>query len=421
MSELAVLGGTPVRKRRWPAWPQADDAAIQAAVDVLRSERWTVSGPSLGPPSLEQRFGEAFARFVGVKHCVPADHGSGSLLIALEALDVGYGDEVIVPALTWVATATAVLNVNAMPVFVDVDPATACMSPSAFAAAVTPRTRAVIPVHLHCTMADMDEIRRIASARGIAIIEDCAQAHGARWGESGAGSLGTLGAFSMQQSKVFTAGEGGAVTTDDDALYDRLQQLRADSRRYPREPRVGSFLDWIGEVQGTNHCMSELQAAVLLSLLDGLESNTAHRAGNARYLDENLARLGLEPIAHHPQLTRQCVYEYAIRCPPELTRGADRDRVCDALRHELGFPVYRPDPPLHRNRLYCPWTKRRHHLDDDYRARLAVDRLSFPEAERLHRELILFLHPPLLGSRHDMDDILTAFDKVLASASELSS
>jgi dTDP-4-amino-4,6-dideoxygalactose transaminase len=235
-----------------------------------------------------------------------------------------------------------------------------------------------------------------------------------------AGSIGRLGAFSMQQSKTLTAGEGGAVTTDDGVLYGRLQQLRADSRRYPTEPTLGEpYLDWAGEVMGSNRCLSELQAAVLLGGLRRLDEQTEVRAHNARILDELLAGLGLEPIRHSPRLTRQAVYEYAVRCPPELLRGADPDRFCGAVSRELGFSVYRPDPPLHRNALYCPLTRRRFAFSEEHKKRLAVDELSFPVAERLHRELLLFHHAFLLGPVEDMQDIAAAFDKVLRHVGEL--
>ena len=400
--------------RAWATWPQIDEETIRSVVEVLRGGRLTVTALWNGELPLEQIFAQEFARYVGTRRCVATDHGSSSLLLALEALDVGYGDEVIVPALTWVATATSVVVANAIPVFVDVDPRTACMSPDAFADAITPRTRAVIPVHLHCTMADMDRIARIAASHGVDVIEDCAQAHGSRWGEKIAGSIGRLGAFSFQQGKVLSAGEGGAVTTDDEDLYRRLQQLRADARCYPAEPTPGEeYLAWAGEVMGSNRCLGELQAAVLLGGLRRLDEQTERRARNARHLDQRLAALGFEPIPHPAQLTRQAVYEYAVRCPPELVRGADPDLVCRALSLELGFRVYRPDPPLHRNALYCPLSRRRFAFGEEHRRRLAVDGARFPEAERLQRELLLFHHPPLLGSLEDMEEIAAAFATVL--------
>jgi L-glutamine:2-deoxy-scyllo-inosose/3-amino-2,3-dideoxy-scyllo-inosose aminotransferase len=420
VSELAILGGNPVRTRKWEPWPRVDEETIRSVEEVLRGDRWTVRGLWNGRAPLEQTFAEEFARYIGVRRCIATDHGSSALLLALEALDVGYGDEVIVPALTWVATGSSVIVANAIPVFVDVDPETGCMSPEAFAAAITPRTRAAIPVHLHCTMADMDRIGEVAATHGVDIIEDCAQAHGSRWGERMAGSIGRLGAFSMQQSKTLTAGEGGAVTTDDEVLYGRLEQLRADSRRYPAEPRVGKeYLEWAGEVMGSNRCLSELQAAVLLGGLRRLDEQTEVRAGNARILDKMLAGLGLEPIRHSPRLTRQAVYEYAVRCPPELLRGADPDRFCQAISRELGLNVYRTDPPLHRNALYCPLSRRRFAFSEEHKRRLAVDGLSFPVAERLHRELVLFHHASLLGPEKDMRDIAAAFEKVLRHVEEL--
>lgn len=300
MARLAIGGGSPVWREAWPLWPQHDARTSERVIAALGSGRWTVSGGWTGTQPYEQVFARRFAEFVEVPYCVSTDHGSSSLMIALEALGVGAGDEVIVPVLTWVATATAVLNVNAVPVFVDVDPETGCLDPRALSAAVTARTRAVIVVHLHCRMADMDEIGALATQHGLPVIEDCAQAHGARWAGRPAGSLGDVGAFSMQQGKVLTCGEGGAVVTKDAALYDRLQQLRADARRYPAaEPDIGyPYLVEAGEVMGTNHCLAELPAALLLDQLERLPQQLLQRARAAELLDTELAGVaGVRPTA----------------------------------------------------------------------------------------------------------------------------
>ena len=237
---LAVAGGTPVGSQlSWPEWPAFDAQTEANLIAALRSRRWAVSWASAGEPSRERRFAEAFAAYNGIPYCVSVDHGSSALVIALEALGVGPGDEVIVPAMTWVAPITAVLRVGALPVIVDVDPRSGCITPDAIEAALEiPGVKAAIAVHLACTIADITTIREITGRHGVALIEDCAQAHGARLGADCVGTFGDIGAFSFQAGKVLTGGEGGAVITADPELHARLVELRADSRRYTRTPAL---------------------------------------------------------------------------------------------------------------------------------------------------------------------------------------
>ncbi len=285
VNALAINGGQPVRNgRAWPAWPRYDEATEQAVVEAIRARRWTVSWPSDGSRSRERQFAEAFARYNGVPYCVSVDHGSSALLVALESLDVGAGDEVVVPAMTWVAPATSVLRAGALPVLADVDPETGCVTADTIRAAMSERTKAIIVVHLGCTVADLDGILALAAETGVKVIEDCAQAHGARWRGQPVGTHGDVGAFSFQAGKVLAAGEGGAVVTSDPDIYRRAQQLRADSRRYPDADAGPGEMELVeqGDVLGANYCMSELAAAVLLDQLPAPGSRPrAPRAGRA--------------------------------------------------------------------------------------------------------------------------------------------
>ncbi|QNI04999.1 DegT/DnrJ/EryC1/StrS family aminotransferase [Mycobacterium kubicae] len=420
MARLAIAGGPPRWQDGWPPWPQHDARTSERIVAALGSGRWTVSGGWTGAQPYEQVFARRFAEFVEVPYCVSTDHGSSSLVVALEALGVGAGDEVIVPVLTWVATATAVLHVNAVPVFVDVDPETGCMSPQALAAVVSERTRAIIVVHLHCRMADMDAISAVATDYRLGVVEDCAQAHGARWAGRQAGSLGDVGAFSMQQGKVLTCGEGGAVVTKDAVLYDRLQQLRADARRYPPlEPDIGyPYLVEAGEVMGTNYCLAELPAALLLDQLERLPQQLLHRARAAELLDTELAAVpGVRPMARPAQLELPSVFAYAVRRDPDAFAGAPTHRVCAALAAELGLRVYQSDRPLHDNILYCPQTKQRYRWLHERLRTTAQQR--FPAAEALYENLILLPHRALLSEHAGLEAIVAAFGKVAQYADEL--
>lgn len=420
MPVLAITGGRPVAVEAWPAWPVCDEATVEAVAEAVRSGRWSLTGAYTGEEPLERKFATNFAHYVGVPYCVSTDHGSSALVLALQALGIGADDEVVVPVLTWVATASAVLAVNAVPVFADVDLGTGCLSVQSVLPVLTERTRAILPVHLHCRMADMDSLRELADTRGLVLVEDCAQAHGARWSGAVAGALGDAGAFSMQQGKVLACGEGGAVTTKDAGCYDRLQQLRADSRRYPTiEPERGHpYLTDAGEVMGTNLCLGELQAALLMDQLGRLEEQLDRRAAAAAVLDERLRKIdGLLPLERDPRLERPSVFEYAVRRRPDAFAGAPTATVCHALQAELGARVMQTDRPLHQNILYCPENSSRFRPMAD-RARPAAG-TRFPHAEQLYDQLILLPHRLLLSSPARMDEIVEAFAKVADNAGEL--
>jgi dTDP-4-amino-4,6-dideoxygalactose transaminase len=306
---------------------------------------------------------------------------------------------------------------------VDVDPETGCIDAAAVEAAITPRTKAIIPVHLHCALAEMDKIMTIAGRHGIFVIEDCAQAHGARLGDRFAGTLGHVGAFSMNQEKVLCCGEGGAVLTNSDELIDRAGRLRADGSRAVTTPPVTGKYELVdtGGLIGANYCMSDFQAAVLLAELEHLEARNRHRESNAVYLNERLAELeGLRPVNTAPGTTARTYFKYPIRRLPESFAGVPTARLCQALSAELGFTVEQTEcQPLHRNVLYCPHTKRRHHLSDSYLKRLAVSGLSFPTAEEHYETTLVFHHRILLGDKQDMDRIVEAFAKVHSNAGEM--
>lgn len=420
---LAIRGGTPISTaERWPAWPVHAPSTLAALAAVVTSGRWSVSGAWTGRITREQEFAARFAEYCGTPHCVPTANGTSALLVALEALDVGAGDEVIVPGLTWVAPATAALNVNARPVIVDVDPRTLCLDPSAVCAAITPRTRAVIGVHLYGSMVDLFELMSLTRAHGLPLIEDCAQSHGSIYAGRRAGSLGDIGVFSMHQGKVLTSGEGGAAITSDARLARRMEQLRCDGRRYlERTPRHGETqLQEVGEVQGSNYCLSEFQAALLLDGLSRLEDQHLSRAANARYLDEQLAAIpGVVPVGRPARVEQQTYYQYAVRCEPEAFAGRSSPEISRALEAELGLWVHPPYPALHAHPLYRPRTKRRYRLSPEHWEAIDPRRAHTPVADRANRECVVFHHSALLGERADMDVIAEAFRKVQRASSEI--
>lgn len=417
---LALHGGTSVNNREWPQWPQWDDATLQAATEALRGGRWAVSGHWTGSPPLDTLLAEEFADFTGARWCVPVDHGTNALITALHGLGIGPGDEVIVPGLTWVATASVVARVGAVPVLVDIDPATLCMDPQAAEAAITPDTVAIIAVHLYSAMANMSALGKIARRHGLALIEDASQAYGATWKGQGAGSLGVAGAFSAQQGKGLTAGEGGLFVTSDSQLREYAEVLRGDGRRYTSAAPVRGRPDLVESttVQGWNMHLSEVQAALLLDGLRRLPEQTRKRADAGRILDAELTAAGdLEPITPYPGNDLRSYYHYAIRLRHDAFAGRTAAVVCEALSAELGCWIHTPYPPLNEHPLYGP--RRLRSVETDLSKRLDPSRFHLPVARYESGRTILLHHSMLLGDRAHLDAIVSAFDKVRRLAEAL--
>ncbi len=417
---LAINGGTPVRDVQnspWPAWPMWGDEERTGLLEVLESGVWSYNGPK------EQEFLRRFQEYLGVKHALLVANGTVSMQLALEALDIGFGDEVIVPGITWQATAAAVADVNAVPVLVDVEPDTWCMSPQSFEAAITSRTRAVIPVHLYGNIADMDAIVEIARRHGLHVIEDAAHKHGAEWNGIRVGGLGDIGSFSMQLSKIMTAGEGGAVTTNDYELWYRLDALRNCGRRPENTETDKSSGDYGEEgdlIQSGNYRITEFQAAVLLGQLTRLESLNRTRETNGRYLDSLLSAVpGCHPMKDDPRETKKSYFNYAFRID-EKELGISVSLFRQALSAELGIGVNACYQPLNDCMLYRPQTKKRHRLNDEYWDALNPARFELPESQQaFHHTSVALTHRVLMGSSEDMEQIAEAVRKVIDNKKEL--
>lgn len=371
---------------------------------------------------MHAEFCRRFEDYLDTEHCFLVSSGSAALWAALEACGIGAGDEVIVPIVTWVATAISVLNVNAVPVFVDVDPSTGCMDPAEVESAITSRTSAVLAVHVHSSVADLDRITSIARSKGLAVIEDCAQAHGSEYGGRRVGTLGDLGTFSMNQEKLLACGEGGAVVTDSSKLYDRVVRVSTDGSYWQEgKPEVGKYELVDGhELMGSNYCASEFQAAVLLHQLERLDELNRQRRKNAAYLDNLLVDLGLRPWESSPGTTRRAYFRYAACRRPEDFQGIPTSLLCAALSAELGFTVEETEcRPLHRNSLYNPRSKRRHNISEAYMAAVALKDRRFPKAEKLYDTTLTFHHRLLLANSIDMESVAEAIEKVRMSVDEL--
>jgi dTDP-4-amino-4,6-dideoxygalactose transaminase len=408
--QLALFGGDPVRTDPYPAWPEIDERDAQAVADVVRGGQ--IGGwPEPGPKAAE--FSSRFAAYQGAAHGIVMVNGTVTMEVALKALGIGWGDEVIVPALTFAATAYAAIAAGALPVIVDVEPERWTIDPEAVEAAITPATRAIMPVHLGQQMADMDRLTAIADRHGLAIVEDCAHAHGQQWGGRGAGCIGAFGSFSHQSSKILTAGEGGSLLTNDEALARRAHSIIDCGRPKDAAEQEYTF--------GANYRLGELNCALLCTQLDRFEAQRAQREQGAR-LFEQLAG-GLEGVsinAIHPRITRWSFYRYLVRIDPEAFGGAGCEAVADALVAE-GIGAEVQYPPMSRYELFQPHLSRLpvcvEHAD-----RLDPARMSFPVAEAAGERQAVYLKECVFrAGRQGVEDVVSALAKVQANADELAS
>jgi dTDP-4-amino-4,6-dideoxygalactose transaminase len=396
---LALLGGVPCRTRPFPAWPIFGQPEEERLLRVLRSGNWgRLDGHEV------EEFEQRFAAMHGCSHGIAVVNGTVSLRIALLAAGIRSEDEVIVPPYTFISTASAVVEANAVPVFADIDLHTFNLDPNAVEAAITPRTRAIIPVHFAGQPADMDAIMAIAGQRGLIVIEDAAHAHGASFSGRPAGSLGHMASFSFQSSKNLTAGEGGIITTNDAALAESCRSIHNCGR-------VPDGIWYEHHVMAGNYRLGELQGAILNCQLDRLADQTAVRDANGRYLASRLSGLpGLYPQARTPACTRHSYHLFMLRFDGAVF-GAPRAVVLRALEAEgipcsagYGFPL--PDQPVFRNKAFGPYLS-------GASPRLDYSGTHCPTSDLICREQCIWLGQNLfLGARSDMDDIALAFEKV---------
>lgn len=398
-AKLAWFGGPKLRQRPFPAWPVFGKPEEQRLLRALRSGKW---GKLQGDEVAE--FERRFAAMHGCRHAIAVVNGTVSLRIALMAAGLKAGDEVIVPPYTFLATATAVVEANLVPVFADIELATFNLDPQAAAAAITPRTRAIVPVHFAGQPADMDGIMALARRHRLVVIEDAAHAHGARYKTRPAGSLGHLGSFSFQSSKNLTAGEGGIITTNDDQLAEACRSIHNCGR-------IPGGVWYEHHVMSANYRLGEFQGAVLNAQLDRLEAQTATRDRNGQYLAAQLRQIpGLHPQQRPAATTRHSHHLFLLRIDA-ATFGAPRAAVLQALAAEGipvsgGYPLPLYRQPLFRNKAFGPYLPAE-------RKKLNFARVRCPNCERICNEQGAWLEQNLfLGTRADMDDIARAFTKV---------
>jgi len=405
LDQPAILGGRPVRTAAFPAWPVYDEREERYLLDVLRSREWGTHNGGRYLPEFEARF----AAYQHAAHAVAVANGSVALETAFFAIELGRGDEVITTPYTFIATTTAILRSGARPVFVDIEPDTYQIDASQIEAAITPRTKAIVPVHLGGRPADLDQILEVARRHQLRVVEDACQAWGAEWRGRRVGAIGDAGTFSFQTSKNITAGEGGLVATNDPELYERCWSYRNVGR-----VRGGAWYQH--EILGWNYRLTEFQAAILLAQLERLPDHTTRRNASARYLDQRLAEIpGVAPMRQDERITQNAYHLYLLRYDAGAFHGLPRARFLEALRAE-GIPANPGYPePLSQTAAvqraiqatYGPG-------EGDWRPP------KLPVAERVcATEGVWLPQNLLLGTRDDLDDVVMAIEKVQRYSADL--
>ena len=416
MAKLALTGGERLRTRPFFQWPHYDERELRNVEEVIRSRRWFAGMRGGDPGSKTYQLERRFADFHSVAHGVACCNGTAALEIALRAAGVGVGDEVIVPGLTFIATMSAVLQVNAIPVVVDVLYDTQCIDPDAIETALTDRTRAIIPVHFGGFVCDMDRIMAIAAERDLIVIEDAAHAHGAVSRGQHAGSFGHMATFSFQESKTMTAGEGGMITTNDARLAERAIMYRACGRKDGES--------WyVHHVAASNYRLSEVQSAMLLAQLERLQEHLETKNRNAALLEDALAAIdGIRPLPGDGNTAVNGYYLYLLQYDRDGFSGLSRDRFVEALQAE-GIPCHIGYPwPLTRNPAFeniaegasgCPYTC------PFYGEEVDIAGTPLPVCERICAETVVIPHQVLLSPAQDLKDIGRAILKIQRHAHEI--
>lgn len=434
MSKLAIFGGAPVRREPFPAYEVIGEEEKRAAMRVLDSGVLSkflgVWHPDFfGGPEV-QAFEREWAAIAGTRHAIAVNSCTSGLYAAVGAAGAGPGDEVIVSPYTMIASATAALIFNAVPVFADIDPATYTLSAKTIAPKITPRTKAILVVHIFGQCADMDPIMALAAQHGITVIEDCAQSPFATYKGRPAGSLGHVGIFSLNYHKHIHTGEGGMCTTSDDALAERIQLIRNHAEAVVAAKGVTNLVNMIG----FNFRLGEIEAAIGRSQLEKGRDLIDRRKENVRYLEERLAGIpglsmpAIGPAGDHVYYVHPLSYD-------ERATGVSRSSFVKAVKAELAPTTLRETEgvligegyvkPLYRQPLFktmtaygtvqCPFRCPHYGGVADYRDGLC------PNVEDAHENRVItheLMRPPM--TRADLDDVANAFRKVSENLRELS-
>ena len=410
----AILGGQKIRTKEWPGWPMWDPATDEEQViKVLRSGVWSRA-------NVVTEFEKKWAEMIGSKRCLAVVNGTNALIAALAQSGIGGGDEVLVPPYTFIATTISILQVGAMPVFVDTDPETFQIDPSKIEAKITPRTKAILPVHILGLPADMVRIMEIAEKHNLIVIEDACQAWLAEINHKKVGTFGNAGCFSFQNSKNIPIGEAGAIVSDDDEFMDRCFSYHNYGNPY------GTMVGEVGSgtvMAGTKLRLTEYQAAIGLAQIKRLEEQTSKRNENASYLSSQIKKTpGILPYKLYKNVTRAAFHLYPFRYKKEEFNGLTRSQFLKALSTE-GIPASGGYTPLNK----MPYLKNVMQTKNfklmyppemlDYNK--YMEQNQCPANDQLCEEAIWFSQSMLLAEKSDMDDIATAIERIHRNADKI--
>jgi perosamine synthetase len=413
LSKPAKLGGPKALSGGFPNWPVFDQSEETALLDVLKSGQWF-----RGNGQAVAQFEEEYKRLNGTKHCLATSSGTTALLTALGALEVGPGDEVIIPPYTFVATYNVVVLNYALPIFVDSDPESFQIDADKIEAAVTPQTKAVMPVHLGGSPADLDTIMAVAARHKLPVIEDACQAHLAEWRGRKVGTLGQAGCFSFQASKNLCSGEGGAIFTNDDQFAETCYNFHNQGRAR----QVSGYNFTYAGTRGSNLRLAEFQGRLLSAQLARVVAQTQRRSDNANYLTKLLQEIpGITPAKLYAGTTRSAYHLYMFRYDPTAFAGLNKGKFLAALGAE-GVPSSGGYGMMNKDSYVLGLAQNKHFLKVYGAQRMKEWReqtLHCPQNDKVCEQAVWFTQNMLLGPRRDMDQIAEAIRKIQKHAAEL--
>jgi perosamine synthetase len=409
----AKLGGKPVCSGGWPGWPVYDETEEKALLGTLHSGHWY-----RGSGKAVSRFEDAYEKLTGAKHCLAAASGTAALTTALGALDLGPGDEVIIPPYTFVATYNVVVLNYALPVFVDSDLESFQIDANKIEAAITKETKAIMPVHIGGYPADLDKILEVAGKHKIPVVEDACQAHLAEWRGRKVGTWGLAGCFSFQASKNLNSGEGGAVLTND----DQFAEVCFNFHNQGRARQVTGYNFTYSGTRGSNLRLCEFQGDLLVAQMTRVVEQSNRRNENALYLTKLLSEIqGIKPAKLYDGATRSAYHLYMFRYDKSQFAGLDRAKFLDALGKE-GVPASGGYGVMNKDAYVSGLAKNKHFLKlyGEKRLKDWLDQnQNLPQNDKLCEQAVWFSQTMLLAERTQMDQIAEAIRKIQKHAADL--
>lgn len=409
----AKLGGPKAHPGGFPGWPVYDTTEEKALLDVLKSGRWfRGNGPAVAA------FEAEYKKLTGAKHCLATSSGTAALSTVLGALDVGPGDEVIIPPYTFVATYNVVVLNYALPVFVDSDLESFQIDANKIEAAITPQTKALLPVHIGGSPANLDKILEVAKKHKLPVIEDACQAHLGEWRGRKLGTYGLAGCFSFQASKNLCSGEGGAVLTDDDQFAETCFNFHNQGRAR----QVSGYNFTYSGTRGSNLRLAEFQGRLLIAQMARVIEQTNRRSENAAYLSKLLGEIpGIKPAKLYEGTTRSAFHLYMFRYDAAQFAGLDKGKFMAALNAE-GVPCSGGYGMMNKDSYVTALAKNPHFLKVYGEQRMKdwlEQTLNCPQNDQVCEQAVWFTQTMLLGPRSDMDQIAEAIRKIQKHAGEL--